>query len=132
MPLATKLIATAIDCPDPRRLAAFYQALTGWKITYEADDFAAVSPPQEGQPGLEFQRVEDYAAPQWPGQDRPQQFHLDFYTDEELDAAQSAAEALGAGAARSQPQPDRWRVLLDPAGHPFCLCLSPAGEAEQV
>jgi hypothetical protein len=20
-----------------------------------------------------------------------------------------------------QPSPDRWRVLIDPAGHPFCL-----------
>jgi hypothetical protein len=34
-----------------------------------------------------------------------------------------AAEALALGAAKAntQPSPDRWRVLLDPAGHPFCI-----------
>jgi Glyoxalase-like domain len=33
------------------------------------------------------------------------------------------AEALRLGARRAieQRAPDRWRVLLDPAGHPFCL-----------
>ncbi|MEE1724830.1 hypothetical protein PUR58_17760 [Streptomyces sp. JV186] len=30
---------------------------------------------------------------------------------------------LTPGAVRPEPQPlaERWRVLLDPAGHPFCL-----------
>jgi hypothetical protein len=34
----------------------------------------------------------------------------------------SDAVALGAQVASFQPQ-DKVRVLLDPAGHPFCLCL---------
>jgi hypothetical protein len=29
--------------------------------------------------------------------------------------------AIGAVKAERQPKPDRWRVFLDPAGHPFCL-----------
>jgi hypothetical protein len=29
---------------------------------------------------------------------------------------------LGARQADQQPRPRRWRVMLDPAGHPFCLC----------
>ncbi|WP_307802408.1 VOC family protein [Cellulomonas fengjieae] len=30
--------------------------------------------------------------------------------------------ALALGAQLADPQPDeRWRVLLDPAGHPFCI-----------
>ncbi|CAN5836641.1 hypothetical protein BH24ACT6_BH24ACT6_16980 [soil metagenome] len=33
-----------------------------------------------------------------------------------------AAMALGATLAEHQPQANV-RVLLDPAGHPFCLCL---------
>ena len=28
---------------------------------------------------------------------------------------------LGALKCDVQPDPDRWRVYLDPAGHPFCL-----------
>ncbi|MFG2438870.1 VOC family protein [Streptomyces sp. NPDC048508] len=29
--------------------------------------------------------------------------------------------ARGATKATDQPDPDRWRVLQDPAGHPFCV-----------
>jgi hypothetical protein len=38
--------------------------------------------------------------------------------------AELAGDALGGGThgAAMEPQPGtRWRVLLDPAGHPFCI-----------
>jgi hypothetical protein len=38
-----------------------------------------------------------------------------------LGGAVSAAVALGAVEAAHQPSPARRRILLDPAGHPFCL-----------
>ena len=47
--------------------------------------------------------------------------HLDVQVGE-LDAAVAEAVALGASVAAHQPQ-ENVRVLLDPAGHPFCLCL---------
>ncbi|HWS37914.1 MAG TPA: VOC family protein, partial [Actinoplanes sp.] len=40
---------------------------------------------------------------------------------ENLDAGETAILAIGATKPEHQPQPDRWRVLLDPAGHPFCI-----------
>jgi hypothetical protein len=40
---------------------------------------------------------------------------------DDLDAAQARLLALGAVEPTVQPEPDRWRVLLDPAGHPFCI-----------
>jgi hypothetical protein len=46
--------------------------------------------------------------------------HLDFQVAD-LDAAVAAAVALGAETATRQPQA-HVRVLIDPAGHPFCLC----------
>ena len=46
--------------------------------------------------------------------------HLDIAV-EDLDTAVASALALGAQQAQHQPAPDAWRVLLDPAGHPFCL-----------
>jgi Glyoxalase-like domain len=46
--------------------------------------------------------------------------HLDLAVGE-LDAAEAVAVRLGARRADEQPQPGRWRVLLDPAGHPSCL-----------
>jgi predicted enzyme related to lactoylglutathione lyase len=122
--VVSKLIATTIDCPEPRKLAAFYQALTGWETTYEDEEYAAVAPRGDTQPSINFQRVEAYTAPGWPDQSHPQQFHLDFYADADLDTAEAAALVLGATVAEHQPQPDRWRVMLDPAGHPFCLCAS--------
>jgi hypothetical protein len=47
--------------------------------------------------------------------------HFDFQVGD-LDSAVADAVALGASLASAQPQ-DKVRVLLDPAGHPFCLCL---------
>jgi hypothetical protein len=126
MPVVSQYVATVIDCPDPRRLAGFYQALTGWVVTFENDDEVVAIGPGDGRfPDISFQRVEDYTAPQWPGQGVPQQFHLDFFTDDDLDIAQAAAQVLGATPAGHQAQPDRWRVMLDPVGHPFCLCRTP-------
>src|SRR5438132_4454922 len=116
MPIVSKLIATTIDCPEPRKLAAFYQALTGWETTYEDEEYAAVAPQGDVHPGINFQRVEAYTAPGWPDQAHPQQFHLDFYAESDLDTAEAAALVLGATRPEQQPQPDRWRVLLDPAG----------------
>jgi hypothetical protein len=45
--------------------------------------------------------------------------HLDF---EVTDLAEAVARALSLGAELPEHQPqDNVRVLLDPAGHPFCL-----------
>ena len=49
--------------------------------------------------------------------------HLDIAVDD-LAAAVDDAVGLGATVAGYQPQDDV-RVMLDPAGHPFCLYLDP-------
>jgi Glyoxalase-like domain len=51
--------------------------------------------------------------------------HLDIQVND-LDAAIADAVGLGARVAEFQPQ-DNVRVLLDPAGHPFCLCRDDEG-----
>ena len=65
-------------------------------------------------------RVPDHRPPTWPGGVLPKQMHLDLAVDD-LDAGVARAVSLGAVRAESQPAPDRFVVLLDPAGHPFCL-----------
>ena len=65
-------------------------------------------------------KVEGYAPTTWPEADIPKQIHLDLAVTD-LDTAVAEAQRLGARSAAVQPSPDRWRVLLDPAGHPFCL-----------
>ena len=119
MPAKIKLTAITLDCADPRTLAGFYQQAMGLELVPESDDdFAGLS--GDGL-FIGFQRVDDYRAPQWPGQGVPQQFHLDFGVDD-LDEAEGALLKLGAAKPAFQPGGDRWRVFTDPAGHPFCLC----------
>jgi hypothetical protein len=61
---------------------------------------------------------EGLPAPQWPGQERPQQVHLDLLVDGREEAAQRAV-ALGATRLADGAT---WITLADPAGHPFDLC----------
>lgn len=117
MTALTSFYGVTLDCPDPARLAEFYSQLTGMKVSYSSDDYAGLS--GEG-PAIGFQRVADFQAPKWPGQDVPQQFHLDFSV-QDLAAAQEWVIELGATKPDHQPGGERWAVLLDPAGHPFCL-----------
>ena len=79
--------------------------------------------PTDGVTYLAFQTSPGYERPVWPSADGAQQMmmHLDFQVDD-LDAAVAHAVDLGAQEAQYQPQDDV-RVLLDPAGHPFCLYL---------
>ena len=116
--MTTKLYGVTLDCPDPVKLGEFYSQLAGLEVAYSSEGYVALS--GTGGPGIGFQRVENFQAPEWPGQKIPQQFHLDF-TVEDLDTAEAEALTLGATRPAQQPDASRWRVLLDPAGHPFCL-----------
>ncbi|MFD6101484.1 VOC family protein [Nocardia salmonicida] len=115
------LRGVTLDCADPQTLAEFYGALTGMRELFGTDEFVALT--DDSGFDLGFQRVDRYRAPQWPGQNVPQQLHLDFRADD-LDATEDLALELGATKPDDQPGDGRWRVLLDPAGHPFCLTSS--------
>lgn len=110
-----------LDCPDPQVLAEFYAALLDWRIE-EHDGWWSIR--ADYGDAIEFQRVEEYVPPRWPGQNQPQQMHLDVVVDD-LDAAEVAVVELGATKHDHQPGVS-FRVFLDPAGHPFCLCAAPA------
>lgn len=107
-----------IDCPDPGALAAFYGTMLGWK-TEVSSGWADIR--SGNDQCISFQQVAAYTAPQWPGQELPQQMHLDVIVDD-LDEAEAAVLALGATKHEHQPG-TTFRVFLDPAGHPFCLCV---------
>ncbi len=115
-----RLTATVLGAPDPKALALFYQRLLGWPIGADEPDWVTLRP-ADGTPGLSFQREEGHVSPAWPAGpgDQQMQLHLDIEVDD-LDAAVTTAVEAGARVAGHQPQDDV-RVLLDPAGHPFCL-----------
>jgi predicted enzyme related to lactoylglutathione lyase len=113
---------TAIEAPDPGALARFYSELVGWPIGHEEPGTAILAPPG-GATFIVFQEAADYSEPVWPpvaGEQRPM-MHFDFQVGD-LDSAVAEAVALGARLVEHQPN-EQVRVLLDPAGHPFCLCL---------
>ncbi len=116
MTTTARLQLVALDAPDIERLASFYAELAGWEITEKEPDWITVR--TGGGQEVAFQLAPDHVAPQWPGQERPQQFHLDL----QIDDHQAAAErAVGLGATRLADGPT-WVTLADPAGHPFDLC----------
>lgn len=119
-PIAT-LDLTVLDTPDPRALAQFYCALLGWEVMREDEDWVTIRG-SGGGPALGFQLAPDHVPPTWPDNAVPQQIHLDL-TVPDLDRGEQQVIALGARPTGQPEQPSSFRAFLDPAGHPFCLCL---------
>jgi catechol-2,3-dioxygenase len=116
MTVTGRLELIALDATDIVGLAAFYADLTGWETVRNVDSWITLRGPDGQEVG--FQEVTEHIPPQWPGQERPQQVHLDLLVDGYQEAAQRA-EALGATRLADGAT---WITLADPAGHPFDLC----------
>ncbi|MBF4162859.1 VOC family protein [Nocardioides acrostichi] len=114
-----ELAMVSIDCADPAAAAAFWSAFLGWDLAYSEENYAMLQGPATR---LGFGRVEGYEPPAWPNPAGTKQFHLDIGVDD-VEAAETRCVELGAVLPEEQPGADRWRVLIDPAGHPFCLTV---------
>lgn len=123
-----RLGAVVLDCKDANVLAGFYAKLLDWTTVRIDDDWIFVhSKDGRGIP-IVFQQDPDYLPPVWPSeQDKQQQMaHLDFYVD---DVEQGVQRALDCGAVPAPVQYDSsYRVMIDPAGHPFCVLPDQAPE----
>jgi hypothetical protein len=122
-----------LDAGDVAELARCYERLLGW-------DVVDIAGPRPGKPSgdgwamlrnperttkIEIQWEEHHVRPTFPGTaGKPtMQLHLDFQVE---DVAVAVAWAIECGAEQAawQPptrDPSRLRIMLDPAGHPFCL-----------
>ena len=112
-----RLAAVSLDCSDPKALADFYRNLLDLDTFFESDGFVAL---KGAGILMTMQQVDDHRMPNWPDGAVPKQIHLELAV-EDLDEAEAAALAIGAQKADRQPSPETWRVLVDPAGHPFCV-----------
>lgn len=113
-PVATLTMVT-LDAPNAAVLGEFYSSVLGWPIAYTDENYAMLTGPSHA---LGIGTIPDYQRPSWPD-DGHKQFHLDLTADDIHAAADRCVEL---GATRAEPQPgETWVVLLDPAGHPFCL-----------
>ena len=113
--------AVTIDCAphQVRAMVAFYSKLLNLELKNDAD---AAFPFLSGEGfSMNLQPEAGYQPPTWPEGERGQQIHLDLLVD---DLAATTAYCLSIGATESPVQyGSNWHILLDPAGHPFCLCV---------
>lgn len=109
-----------IDCGNEQETSLFYQKLTGWELRTLYGHPALFTP--EGIVCY-FAQEDDYVPPVWPeAEGRPQkQIHLDFLVPDVAVAVEYAL-SIGAHKAETQFGGDLFVTMLDPAGHPFCLC----------
>ncbi len=114
-------------------MARFYGEVFGWEVTARdspadrlgGSGWIAMNGPGGG-PTVSFQAEEWYEPPTWPEIPGAQTKMMHFeVTVDDLEAAVAVVVQAGGRIAPTQPH-DRdhaqLRVMLDPAGHPFCLC----------
>lgn len=114
--LTPRLAMITLDCADPEPVSRFWSELLGWDRIYLDENAAMLQGPSHA---MGFGRVANYTAPSWPNDQGSKQFHLDLSTN---DIATTAQRCMDLGAHQPEEQPgETWLVLIDPAGHPFCL-----------
>lgn len=111
-----------LDSDDAEGLSLFYERLLGW-TRYPGEEYTVLR--NERQTGLPtwitIQQVDGYVPPVWPWAPEAQQqmAHVDFHV---RDVEEGVRHALACGAVLAEEQFDpRWRVMIDPAGHPLCI-----------
>lgn len=109
-----------IDCADAERARDFYANLIGGEkvVTY--------GPALITDNGLTILFAETdipYVPPVWPEEPGQQQkqMHFNFQVDD-LPSAVEEAVRLGAVKPAQQYGGERFVTMIDPEGHPFCLC----------
>lgn len=107
----------SIDAPDAAVLARFYADLLELEVIHEGDGYAMIG--REGTTPIGFGTDPHHTAPSWPDNGQ-KQFHLDIAANDPAATERRAIE-LGGQRPDHQPGEGRWTVLLDPAGHPFCV-----------
>jgi catechol 2,3-dioxygenase-like lactoylglutathione lyase family enzyme len=112
-------VALTIDCPNAEvqeRLCQFYSSALGGEVVSGAVRARGWL--------LIFEVIADYKPPTWPSGEVEKQMHFELMVDD-LDGAVRALQHMGATLADYQrPDDGGVRVMLDPAGHPFCVATA--------
>lgn len=117
---ATAIAALTVDCDDAKAMVQFYTDAFGGSAD---PDFPHLDCVRIDGLLVLFRELDGWARPIWPGSSI--QMHLEIYVD---DLQESEARLLGLGASKPAAQnpadPDLV-ILIDPAGHPFCIFERP-------
>jgi catechol-2,3-dioxygenase len=113
-PMTARLTEIVIDCHDPHRLAEFWAAVLGYRITSTADDEVEISGASNA-PCLLFISVPETKSVK-------NRLHLDVNAvDTSSDEELHRLLALGATTLDIGQGEQTWTVLADPEGNEFCL-----------
>ncbi|MCW2547763.1 MAG: glyoxalase/bleomycin resistance protein/dioxygenase [Mycobacterium sp.] len=103
------------DCADPRRVATFWSAVTGYQPVLETDDLVVLhAPDNRGVRQLLF-----YAVPE--AKVAKNRMHVDLASK---DPEAEVARLVSFGATKVEEctgEGTSWTVMLDPEGNEFCL-----------
>ena len=115
-----------IDCAPAsfEAVIALYREMFGIQVLDKEVRWAMLGDPDAGM-NINIQAEDWYVAPVWPEETdaRTKMMHFEIEVDD-VAGAVARAVSFGAREAPSQPadrDPSTLRVMLDPAGHPFCL-----------
>ena len=117
-------ISINIDCKTQKTLRGFYAPLTGWDQDFHWSALIADNGMIVCFQGCDNDAtMDEHIPPVWPEEPGKQQkqMHFNFQTAD-LQASVEEAIRLGATKAAEQYGGDHFVTLLDPDGHPFCLC----------
>ncbi|MDD2361852.1 MAG: VOC family protein [Oscillospiraceae bacterium] len=108
-----------IDCPDTKILREFYAGLTNWD-----QEFHWTALVSENGMNVHFMQSDfDYIPPVWPEEPGKQQKQMHFnFQVSDLPSAVEETIKLGATKSATQYGGEHFVTMLDPVGHPFCLC----------
>lgn len=114
-----------LDSDNADKLSRFYEKLLDW-ARFPGEEYTVIANvEQKGFPTwITIQQVDEYVPPVWPATQNEQQqmAHLDFHVE---NVEKGVEHALSCGATMAEIQYDeRWRVMLDPSGHPLCILPS--------
>jgi predicted enzyme related to lactoylglutathione lyase len=108
------------DCAEPRSLAGFWSAVTGYELVEARDDFARLkAPDHRGVRHLLFFRVSEPKTTK-------NRMHVDL-ASRDAEAEITRLVALGGSLVDGTPPQwrtgngTRWVVMQDPEGNEFCL-----------
>ncbi len=134
------LRGVVLDATNAREVAEFYRELLGYEYRRGDERPPAGQPDPQGSDWLVLrarddlvclavQQVAELSTSTWPDAEVPQQLHLDMTVPDVDELAVQRARALALGARlledRSADPDEPLYVFADPAGHPFCIFVSP-------
>lgn len=129
----TRVMGLCLDCADAEQMADFYSTVFGWEVTARDDAETRmggsgwIAMRTDVGTSVSFQAEEWYEPPVWPESSGHQtkMMHFEVGTDDLAAAVELIVQSGGRVAPHQPPDRDQsqLRVMLDPAGHPFCVGL---------